>query len=101
VILTRERSGETVALRRGEEVSLSLPESPTTGYRWVFVTDALHIAGDTFAGPAEGEAGGGGTRTVRLVATRAGAAKVGATLRRSWEDAARAVDRCEFHFTVS
>jgi len=101
MILTRERSGETIALQKGQAIRLILPETPTTGYRWSFTTAGLDIAGDGFAEDAEGLIGGGGARTLQLVATRAGGAVVKATLQRSWEDPGQAVDRCEFHFKVS
>jgi inhibitor of cysteine peptidase len=101
VILSREQDGETLALKKGGEVLLSLPENPTTGYRWTFVADGLDIAGDTYAGQAEPSAGGGGTRTVRLVATRTGAARLSATLQRSWESPGQAVGRCAIQFNVS
>jgi inhibitor of cysteine peptidase len=101
MILTREQDGETVKLERGGEVLLSLPENPTTGYRWTFVTDGLDLVEDTYVGQAEGATGGGGKRQVRLVMTRVGAASVSATLQRSWEGTTQAVDRCAFHFNVS
>ena len=101
MIVTREQDGETASLRRGEEVLLSLPENPTTGYRWAFVTEGLDLAEDSYLGQAESAAGAGGTRRVRLVANRPGAASLSATLQRSWEGPSRAVDHCDFHFNVS
>jgi predicted secreted protein len=56
---------------------------------------------DGYATDPESSVGGGGARTVRLVAARLGDAVVRATLQRSWEDPGKAVDRCEFHFRVS
>jgi len=101
MILTRDQDGKTVPLHREGDVLLSLPENPTTGYRWAFATDGLDIAGDTFTGQAEGSTGAGGTRTVRLVATRIGEASLSATLQRSWEGPGKAVDRCAFRFKVA
>ena len=101
MILTRERSGETIALHKGDEILLSLPENPTTGYRWTFAADGMDIVGDDYAADPRSSVGGGGARTLRLVAARAGDAVVRATLQRSWEDPGKAVDRCEFHFKVS
>ena len=101
MILTRERSGETIALQKGQQVLLSLPENPTTGYRWTVAADGVDIADDRYAEDAKGSVGGGGARTLRLVATRTGDAVVKATLQRSWEDSSKAVDRCEFRFKVS
>jgi predicted secreted protein len=99
--LTREQSGETIALHQGEVVVLSLLENPSTGYRWTFAADGMDVAEGGYAAPAPGAVGGGGTRTVRLVAKRVGDAVVTATLQRSWEDSSKAVDRCEFRFKVS
>jgi inhibitor of cysteine peptidase len=101
MILTRERSGETIALHKGQQITLSLPENPTTGYRWTFTASGIDVADDDYAGDAERSVGGGGARTVRLVATRTGDAVVKATLQRSWEGPDKAVDRCDFRFTVS
>ncbi len=101
MILTREQDGETVLLHRGDEVLLSLPENPTTGYRWAFVTEGVDLAEDTYVGQAKGATGAGGMRRVRLVVTTVGAASVSATLKRSWEGPSQAVDRCAFHFCVS
>ena len=104
MILTCERSGETIALRKGQEIVLSLRENPTTGYRWAVAADGLNILDDAYAADAAdatASVGGGGVRTLRLVATRAGDDVVTATLQRNWEDPAKAVDRCEFRFRVS
>jgi inhibitor of cysteine peptidase len=101
MILTRERSGETIVLQKGQQVHLSLPENPTTGYRWAVTADGVDITDDGYAGDAKGSVGGGGARTLRLVATRPGDAVVRASLQRSWEGPDKAVDRCEFHFRVS
>jgi inhibitor of cysteine peptidase len=101
MILTRERSGETIALHKGQQILLSLPENPTTGYRWTFAADGVEVADEGYAADSQRSVGGGGARTVRLVATRTGDAVVKATLQRSWEGPEKAVDRCEFRFTVS
>jgi inhibitor of cysteine peptidase len=101
ITLTCERSGETIALRKGQEVVLSLPENPGSGFRWRIVADGAQVVDDQYAGGGNGAVGGRGTRTVRLVAERVGDEAVTATLQRSWEDPAKAAERCEFHFKVS
>ena len=101
MILTRERSGETIALQKGQQVLLSLLENPTTGYRWTVSADGVDITEDGYDDDAKSAVGRGGTRTLHLVATHPGDAVVRATLQRSWEDPGKAVDRCEFHFKIS
>jgi inhibitor of cysteine peptidase len=101
MILTRERSGETIVLRKGQDVVLTLPENPTTGYRWRIAADGLDLADDQYAAGGKSSVGGGGMRRLRLVAARTGDASVTASLQRSWEDPAKAVDRRAFHFEVT
>jgi predicted secreted protein len=73
----------------GDEMVVRLPENRTTGYRWHLGVpeDGLEVADDSYEPPDPGRPGSGGTRTVRLRATRPGTHPVTAALRRSWEGA--------------
>ncbi|MFD7105885.1 protease inhibitor I42 family protein [Streptomyces celluloflavus] len=79
--------GTTHTVRLGEEIVLSLPENPTTGYRWQLVsagTPTLRTNGDHYE-PGGTGTGAGGTRTLRFIAAEPGDATLRLVNRRSWE----------------
>ena len=82
-----------VTLSAGEELTIRLPENPTTGYRWSVNPDSfggvLTLLDSSYepGGPGVGAAG---VRTFRFAATAAGTAQVTLSLARSWEAAAPA-----------
>ena len=65
--MTRERPAIRVTTA-GEPVEVAIPESPTTGYRWVLAdgADAVEVLSASFTPDPGRLAGGGGTRTFRL-----------------------------------
>jgi len=78
--------GQLVTLAVGEELQLSLPERPTTGYRWRLESDgspACAVAGDRFE-PESQLAGAGGVRTWVLRAVAPGQTQLSAVSARSW-----------------
>jgi inhibitor of cysteine peptidase len=87
VLLSEVDHGTSVCVRISEEVVLELQENPTTGYRWTIETsgEALRQLAPTYAPAPNAEIGGGGKRTVRFIAVRAGTSEIRAVLRRSWE----------------
>lgn len=84
--LTRADSGGRRGARVGETVTVSLAESPTTGYRWQadIDTSALLQTGDRFNGPT-GPRGAAGTRQFTFTVLRAGPTRLTVVKRRSWE----------------
>lgn len=90
-------SGKSVPLEMGQNLSISLPENPTTGYAWnAIVTDGLLIA-DTAYTPdpqSTGMVGVGGTRTWTV---RAGAQQFDAVYVRPFDPELSAG---EFNLTV-
>ena len=79
-------NGERVTLRQGDELTVELPENPSTGYRWEADDDAstsiLEATGSTFtrADAAGGAVGVGGTRRFTFRATGIGSCSLRYTL---------------------
>lgn len=73
----------------GDTVSLTLPETPGTGYRWR-LTSPLPVVSDEFhsSGAAPG---GAGERVFTVRVSSAGRHELLAELARPWEDAVRDV----------
>lgn len=87
--LTTEDSGGRHAARIGDDVTVALPENPTTGYRWQPEIDAtaLQQTDDRYGGPTEPR-GAGGTRRLTFRVLRSGPVHLRLVKRRPWEDAA-------------
>ena len=80
-------NGKSLALQAGDELAVSLPENPTTGYRWQVDSSgpSLILEKDDFALPGEVQMGSAGTRLFTFRAAAAGHASLQLGLRRSWE----------------
>jgi len=77
-------------LRVGDVFEVTLPENPTTGYRWQLhspVGPVLEVEDDSFAGPSSGMIGAGGLRSWRFRVLKEGLARLVIDNRRSWEPA--------------
>jgi inhibitor of cysteine peptidase len=77
-------------LRVGDRFEVTLPENPTTGYRWQLhspVSPILEVEDDSFAGAAPGRVGAGGLRSWRFRTLKVGLARLVIDNRRSWEPA--------------
>ena len=75
-------------LRVGDLFEVTLPENPTTGYRWQLhspVGPVLEVEDDSFAGPSSGMIGAGGLRSWRFRVLKEGLAHLVIDNRRSWE----------------
>lgn len=93
-------SGRTVPLGLGENLSISLPENPTTGYSWnATVTDGLLIAETAYAPDPQstGMVGVGGTRNWTVRGVRAGTQQFDAVYVRPFDPELAAG---EFNLTV-
>ena len=79
-------NGERIPAQVGDEIRLTLSETPTTGFRWKLIADgepACEHVGETIeAGAAPG---GPAARDWRFRAARPGLAHVELVLVRSWE----------------
>ncbi len=89
VELTQQDSGRRHSVRVGDEVTVVLPETPTTGYRWHPDVDAtaLEPTDDQYEGPTEPR-GAGGTRRLTFTARRAGPVHLRLVKWRAWETSA-------------
>ena len=78
-----------VAVLVGGQVSITLAENPTTGYRWAFtVSPGLTRVSSTFTGPSPSSSpvvGAGGTRTYVVRVGQPGVHTVSAAYARPWE----------------
>ncbi|MBX3071576.1 MAG: protease inhibitor I42 family protein [Thermomicrobiales bacterium] len=85
--LNADDSGTTHEMKTGDLVSITLPENPTTGFRWSIVaTDEtiLQPEEDDFA-PASTAIGSGGDRTILLRAAAPGSVEISLEEARAWE----------------
>jgi inhibitor of cysteine peptidase len=84
-------------------VVVSLPENPSTGYRWT--TDqvgdpVLTLEDSGFSQSADMRIGEGGTRTFRFKARGAGTTRLRLVLRRQWESERSNIDQREIQVSV-
>lgn len=79
--------GGSVTARPGDEVVLSLPENPTTGYRWEIEAPgrSVEVADDAYDRGRDQGIGAGGRRTFTLRVGDGGAVEVQLRLARAWE----------------
>ena len=81
-------NGQKVSVQVGELLHLSLPENPTTGYRWKLVSagdPVLELVRDTFHAPSAERPGRPGSHSWLLRARQPGDACVEVHASRSWE----------------
>ena len=82
--------GQSLVLREGEVVELTVDDLPGAGYRWVVreVPDGLTVVSDEAAAPpASGSVGGPARRTLSVRGDRAGSYGLLLVLVRPWEPA--------------
>jgi inhibitor of cysteine peptidase len=91
-VITQKENGREVELMAGETFQVSLPENPTTGYRWTVYGSSATLVGlekEEYDAPGEDPArpmlGRGGTRVLTFKAAEPGAVELVLRLRRSWE----------------
>jgi len=85
----------------GQQVTVRLDETPTTGYQWE-VVDApagLEVETSAFEPPTSAAPGANGQRVVTLTAAEPGHHRVRLERRRAWEPAA--AETCEIVVHVS
>lgn len=100
-VVTDADNEKTIEVRKGDSLTLQLPENPTTGYRWNLdqhdPSILEHVGGSTFAssGPA---IGAGGRKSFTFVARAKGNTDIVLSLRRAWENEKPA--RKQFHVRI-
>lgn len=81
-------NGREVPVAIGQTIALSLPENPTTGFRWELGDNgqpACTPLGEDFTESTTGGVGRGGTRRWLFKAVAAGSSSIALVYRRAWE----------------
>lgn len=79
-------SGRTVHAFPGDSLFVSLPENPSTGYRWdLTATGIVDLVRSSYRPPDARLIGAPGTRTWHFVVQRTGEGEISAVYRRPWE----------------
>jgi len=98
-------SGSRHALARGDELTLTLPENPTTGFLWQFTRSGpgeLEPIDDRLgAGPGVSAPGASGHRQVRFVARQPGEVTLEAMLRRAWDPPESILERRTYVIVIT
>jgi inhibitor of cysteine peptidase len=91
-VITNKDNGKEIGLAAGETFQVSLPENPTTGYRWMVygsTVSFISLENDDYNVPKQGHGrprlGQGGTRLLTFLAAQPGETQLILRLRRSWE----------------
>ena len=82
-------NGQDVAVAEGDTLEITLPENPTTGYRWSFESNGEPVCvliGSSFE-PSVGPPGAGGRHRWRFRAAVPGQARIALAYRRPWAEA--------------
>ncbi|HVN74162.1 MAG TPA: protease inhibitor I42 family protein [Methanoregula sp.] len=88
LFVNESQNNATVSISKGEIITVSLAENPTTGYQWnLTVTPGLNITADTYtpSDPTGRLVGSGGTHSWDITAIASGDQQISAVYRRSWE----------------
>jgi inhibitor of cysteine peptidase len=93
--LGAEDKSRSVGVHSGEIVTLTLPENPSTGFRWEVDGSAnalLHLESSEYVPPAGAPPGVAGRHVWRYKAIAPGQVTLSLSLTRSWEANAPAAD---------
>jgi inhibitor of cysteine peptidase len=85
--LTEAEDGQVINMAQADRLNITLPENPTTGYRWeISGIDAavLRLEKSTYALGPHGAPGGGGIRTISFQGLSPGTSSLVLKLWRSW-----------------
>ncbi len=92
-ILDQAQEGRQLVPRMRDEIHVTLPETPSTGYVWEVVdaaSDVLALVDDTFASPVEDDViGAGGLRHLWFRVAHAGSGTIRLEKRRPWQQDGR------------
>ena len=94
-LITQADHDKMIDVRQGDRITLTLPENPTTGYRWDLEqhdASALEPAESPDFRPAGPATGAGGARSFSFVARTPGEHSLTLSRRRPWEKQAPAAD---------
>jgi inhibitor of cysteine peptidase len=102
VALTAKDADRSIDVHSGDEISVTLAENPTTGFRWAIasLTGELTLLSSDFDRSTDARPGAGGRRTIRLRAGRAGTGELRVRSGRSWETESTDVRELRFSFAI-
>ncbi len=89
-------SGKTIALKRGDTITIQLAENPTTGYRWSepsLENDSVSLQRSQFVGPQSNAPGAGGQRLLTFKAEKPGKTTLSLKHCRDWEGDRSVIER--------
>lgn len=95
IALTAADNGRLIEVGPGDTLTITLPENPTTGFRWEMDRPdplALEVEDDRYTSNPGSAVGGGGARILVLRALSPAQLDVGLRLRRAWDPPGSAVD---------
>jgi inhibitor of cysteine peptidase len=96
-VLTEAMSGSTIHVKVDDEITLDLPENPTTGYCWQLdVAPGVTISSSEYFAQHGEAVGAGGMHRWILRIDRAGDYNVRVKLSREWLGEDSAIKSCEF-----
>ncbi|MCU0632718.1 MAG: protease inhibitor I42 family protein [Methanolinea sp.] len=82
---SNEDNGRTVNVNQGDTFTVSLPENPSTGFRWILETSGgIHTIQDTYQRSTTGLIGAGGVRTWKFLVSERGTHTISAIYKQSW-----------------
>jgi inhibitor of cysteine peptidase len=96
VVLSQSQSGTTVNVNPGDVVVVSLPENPTTGYRWAIDdvdSTVLELENSEITRAGDTSVGSGGQRILRFTAKAPGTTRLLLKNWREWQGDSSIVDR--------
>jgi inhibitor of cysteine peptidase len=99
--LTQVDKGKSITVHPGDEIVITLPENPTTGYRWAIdQTNESILApqAPTFTPTPRASIGAGGARTFLFRAKQSGTVHLQLKLFRAWLGDSSIIDR--FNATI-
>ena len=92
VSVTDANDGESVAIEVGQELEVSLPANPSTGFGWTIAIDdpsvLEQVSQPEFASDSVGTVGAGGVLTIRFIGRAAGSTELRLDYERPFEDVA-------------
>ena len=94
-----------LTLNKGQQLILSLPSNPTTGYRWAIQDSAggvlRALSPEVYSSTESGVIGGGGQSTWRFQAFAPGQGRLRLTSQQPWEPEAEPVETFDCAITVN
>lgn len=96
LFLSQTNANQTVELTVGDTLSITLPENPTTGYRWAIQSldnRLLELQASTYSPAVTTGMGGGGQRCFTFQSKAAGISLLALKEWRDWEGDASVVQR--------